>query len=580
MTAVAADIASGILLGSYAARSCPVKTHHAFDPTVFDPTVSDPSASAAPAVVAHPLVAAFHEEQARFEGDVVRRLTASDRTVVDLRADDQADCLAALQAGTDLILGGRLPVDRMGHRVGRPAVLLRDRTSARPTYHPVLIKWHKVVEPVRRLRDNDEQGPSVPYSTLSEADRTSTVDLEGYLFRRSREANFLQLAHYHRMLERAGFAGERAWAAVVSNDALFAEPVLFWADLDRPTMRTLAPDGAEGWRLASALERYDDEHAWRLAVAEVARQQTGQPGDPEPLVRPVVTVECHRCSWWDRCRSQLDADDISLRIDKGALDRREVGALRNRGISTITDLARADLDDLLVDYLPDVAHRSGPEGRLRMAAKRALMLLDEVAITRETSGPIELVPAEVEIDFDIESAANGRIYLWGFAVSGGDGSVAYREFSCFDDLDQRRETALAREALGWLRSVVEGSDATVYHYSDYEVARIRELADREADPLLDWAAQYAEEQFVDLFETVRAHFFGASGLGLKQIAPHAGFRWRDEDPGGLNSQRWFAEAVHCADVAVRDQARHRVLEYNEDDVLATRHLRHWLRAQA
>lgn len=590
MTAALRASTAPVLLGSYAARSCPVKTHHAFDPT----------APAPPVAIGDPPVVEFLDRRVRFEDDVLRWITASrqtasrqtvpwqtvpkqtlpKRTVVDLRDDPQADCLPALRAGVDVIVGGRLPTDPVGHRVGRPIILLRDRTSVLPAFYPVLVKWHKIVEPSRGPLDDEVRPPSIPYSVLSAPHRESAVDLEGHVFRRSREANFLQLAHYRRMLEAAGFAGERAWAGIVSNDALFAEPVLFWVDLARPTVRTLAPEESEGWRLASPLERCDGEHALRLAVAEVARQRSGRPGDPEPLVRPVVTAECPRCPWWARCRPQLDPDDISLRIDKGALDRREVGALRQRGITTITDLARADLDDLLVDYLPEVAHRSGPEGRLRVAARRAHMLLDEVAIVRETSGPIELARADVEIDFDIESAADGRIYLWGFAVSGGDGPATYREFSCFDDLDQRGETALARKALGWLRSMVQSADAAVYHYSDYEVARIRELADREDDPVLGWATRYAEEHFVDLFETVRTHFFGVSGLGLKQIAQHAGFRWRDVDPGGLNSQRWFAEAVHCADPAVRDQARRRVLEYNEDDVLATRHLRQWLRARA
>ena len=79
------------------------------------------------------------------------------------------------------------------------------------------------------------------------------------------------------------------------------------------------------------------------------------------------------------------------------------------------------------------------------------------------------------------------------------------------------------------------------------MAKIRALADRAADPLLDWAAAYAEEQFVDLLEIVKNHYFGAAGLGLKLMARHAGFCWRDSDPGGLNSQAWFAEAVHADD---------------------------------
>ena len=76
---------------------------------------------------------------------------------------------------------------------------------------------------------------------------------------------------------------------------------------------------------------------------------------------------------------------------------------------------------------------------------------------------------------------------------------------------------------------------------------------------------------------VKEHWFGVHGLGLKLIAGHAGFRWRDDDPGGLNSQTWFADAVHAPDAGMREAARQRVLDYNEDDVRATAHLRAWLR---
>ena len=83
---------------------------------------------------------------------------------------------------------------------------------------------------------------------------------------------------------------------------------------------------------------------------------------------------------------------------------------------------------------------------------------------------------------------------------------------------------------------------------------------------------------MDLFSVVRENFFGANGLGLKVVASAvADFAWRDEDPGGLNSQSWFADAVHAGDALARERARVRVLEYNEDDVRATWHLRRWLR---
>ena len=96
-----------------------------------------------------------------------------------------------------------------------------------------------------------------------------------------------------------------------------------------------------------------------------------------------------------------------------------------------------------------------------------------------------------------------------------------------------------------------------------------------------WATTWAADGFVDLFEGVRRNYFGANGLGLKVVtAAVTGFAWRDEDPGGLNSQSWFAEAVGDPDERVRELARVRVLEYNEDDVRATWHLRRWLREQA
>jgi hypothetical protein len=82
---------------------------------------------------------------------------------------------------------------------------------------------------------------------------------------------------------------------------------------------------------------------------------------------------------------------------------------------------------------------------------------------------------------------------------------------------------------------------------------------------------------VDLFQLVRDNFVAVDGLGLKVVASKgAGFSWRDEEPGGLNSQTWFATAVDGLNAAERKAARRRVLEYNEDDVRATWHVREWM----
>ena len=572
-----------ILLGAYAARSCPVKTQNAFDPTVSVDTPPETNDG----------LAELFEGGAPFKAAVLEQLINACRgRVVDLRPLSASTrelqteaCVRAMTSAAQVIIEGCLPVDLSGHRVGFPDLLIRgaDTSGGSPTYHPVEVKWHKIILRPRQQEGDAEEPPVLHYSTLTDPTPDATVGVSGYTLRlASRETDFLQLAHYHRMLEACGFAAERPLAGVIGTDDLLEGPVVAWADLAQPQVRTFSRSSPEGWRLRSLLERYDHEHAFRLKIAAVAQQQSGRPdSDPELLVRPIVNRECPRCQWWEYCLPRLDPDDVSLRIETAPLDMREIATLRRRGITTITDLANADLDQLMEWYLPEVTHRAGADGRIRVAARRARMLLEGITFDRETTGPIEMPQAELEIDLDIESSADGRIYLWGFLVQrASEIGAIYHEFSRFDDLDDRSEAALAVEAFTWLRSAVESTPSVaVFHYSGYEVAKIIELARREQDELLDWAAAYAEEHFVDLLEIVKAHYFGVGGLGLKLMARHVGFRWRDDDPGGLNSQLWFAEAVHGENAEVRTQARRRVLEYNEDDVTATSQVRAWLRAQ-
>ena len=362
-----------LLFDAYAARSCPVKTHNAFDPTVPIPPVNDLGG----------LPELFDGGQ-QFQAVVLEQLISScPGRVVDLRllAPEPAEirtqaCVAAMTSGAAVIIAGLLPVDGRGHRVGRPDLLVRgaDTAAGATAYHPVEIKWHKIIErPRPRPEDRSEQPPAIRYSTLAEPAPAAARCLPGHVLRfGSRAADFLQLAHYHRMLQACGFAAEPALGAVIGTDGLFDAPVLAWADLDEPMVRTFSRSQPEGWRLRSLLERYDFELGFRIEIAQVARQQTGHPElDPAPLVRPIVNRECGRCHWWEHCRPQLDPDDVSLRIDKGALDMREIVTLRRHGIDTVTDLAGVDLDELLDWYLPEVTHRSGAEVRLRTAVRRA-----------------------------------------------------------------------------------------------------------------------------------------------------------------------------------------------------------------
>ena len=129
------------------------------------------------------------------------------------------------------------------------------------------------------------------------------------------------------------------------------------------------------------------------------------------MLRPIVVPECAQCPWWPVCESQLDPDDISLRVTKAPLDVREIATLRDLGIETIHDLAAADLDVVLPLYLPQVQHRPHAETRLRLATQRATLLHQGRTLARRNDDPIVLPSGQVEIDFDIETSFDDRVYL-------------------------------------------------------------------------------------------------------------------------------------------------------------------------
>lgn len=552
------------VLDAYAARSCPFKTLHAFTPGLQAP-------------VREASTPAFFHDADGIEAEVFGQLHAGVRSFIDLRAlrgapsaEQEAAALEALREGYELIVGPLLPRDWAGHRSGRPSALLWGGDG----YRPVQVKFHRVWEAA---------GPDAePLSFSTLADPLTRQDLAGKRFRWGSRLNAaLQVAHHWRLLEATGHAASRPVAGVVGLERLERpgsrrqHTVITWLDLDAPLA---APDpAASGAGPVSALERYDHEHRLRVSLARQART----PGTAPPL--PVVHRECTFCRWQEHCAGLLDDDDLSKRVTKAHLDPHEVRTLRALGVSTVADLAAADLERLLADWLPQVAHRDGGEDRLRRVHRRARLLAAGVALERTTDGPVEVPEHELEIDLDIETSAEDHAYLWGFHVyDRATGRRYYRPFGRFEALDAAAERDLAAEAFEWLRAITRGRDAAVYHYSDYETLRVHRLAARIAEhgdaDLAAWASAATEDLFVDLFTLVRSHFFGADGLGLKVVATAvAGFHWRDETPGGLASQTWFADAVGAATAEDREAARVRVLEYNEDDVLATWHLRTWLR---
>lgn len=573
---------NGIILDAYAARSCPVKTQNAFLPGLDRPELDES-------------LQELFAGGAGFKAELLGQVVAATPRAVDCRAlrnqpsaVQVAATLAAMADGAPVIVDGLLPLDTEGHRSGRADLWVRgaDAADGGPGYHPVMVKLHRMLE---RVTPGPTHEPLL-VSPLGNPHLDHSAEAPNRSLRlASREADLLQLAHYWRLLSAAGRAASGSpYGGVIGSDQIphLSNAVgVSWVRLDHKQIRTFSRTAAAGWTKRSPLERYDHEHGFRVKVATVAQRQTGGPDDPSLVVTPIRIRECDRCVWWQTCRPQLGDDDLSLRIAKSPLDVREIAVLRRLGVATLTDLAEVDLEALLPSYIPEVAHRPGGEERLRIAAHRSKLMVAGVELERVTTGPISIPRADIEIDFDIETSADDHVYLWGFLVDDTrtDDAPTYVAFSEFAELSDAAERRLAGEALTWLHDLVTGTDASVavYHYSRYEVLRIERLAEILPRDPFQWAVAFARRSFVDLFDVTRAHYFGTYGLGLKQVA-HAGpgFSWRDDNPGGLNSQSWFADAVHAESDETRAELTQRVLDYNEDDVRATHALRLWMRETA
>jgi predicted RecB family nuclease len=53
---------------------------------------------------------------------------------------------------------------------------------------------------------------------------------------------------------------------------------------------------------------------------------------------------------------------------------------------------------------------------------------------------------------------------------------------------------------------------------------------------------------------------------IKTLAYYLGFKWRDTSPSGADSIEWYHRWIESGDPRIRQ----RILDYNEDDCVATR----------
>ncbi len=318
---------------------------------------------------------------------------------------------------------------------------------------------------------------------------------------------------------------------------------------------------------------------------------------------------CDLAELVDRAREFPSADEpvgvlFTARQTKGPT------ALAAAGIRTLADLLALDQGLVRIKSSTDLV-RSIDAARVRIHPDGLPHLPRGVA-----AADVVVPRADIEVDVDMENS--DEVYLWGTYTSINDsvnGSITgdislppgfaagylpfhYLEIPGYGSGDNSgdhsgdhsgmhpSEADVFADWWQWMHRLIaaaagQGRTVKFYCYTDAEYRKMREVVNRwpsdaRLPSLDDIDAFVRSEHWVDLKKTVEEFIWPTDSMGLKSVAPLAGFSWRAEDAGGDNSMLWFEVAMSDPDPGQRHAMAVKLLEYNEDDVQATKCLRHWI----
>jgi predicted RecB family nuclease len=350
----------------------------------------------------------------------------------------------------------------------------------------------------------------------------------------------VQVAHYVNILEALGLSDGTRTTFVIDR---------FGATVDYDLN---VPQGAR-----------TPETWWEFYERTLASVQRMVDGETH---RPALSSTCKLCQWSTPCKELLIAEnDLSLIAELGRAKR---------------DVLMPVFPEIKAFLLAEVGSYGHPKDKKKTVfpgigpdTLRKLRFRAKV-LSEPENGPVlkellQLPIAANEVFFDIEAdPIRDLVYLHGFAQRKHGEPLSACEFAPYlaEQPNAEHEEQAFAEAWAYLNARVV--DSIVYYYSPYERTAYKNLAKKYG--AVCTAAQveelFALPSMIDLYNIVKRHTeWPAYDQSIKSLAKFQGFSWRDTNPSGAASIEWYHRWVVSQDGAIRT----RILEYNEDDCLAT-----------
>ncbi len=271
---------------------------------------------------------------------------------------------------------------------------------------------------------------------------------------------------------------------------------------------------------------------------------------------PFLSGGCRESPWFSECvRLAEESRDVTL---VAGLNRRMVESLRTHGIKTIDDAAAINVETLQ-GRAPGYT-----ESSLARIKNQARSLLTRTVIVHAVP---RLPKTRTEIFLDFEgNPLRDMEYLIGVLIT-DDRGIRYQSFFAATLL---QEEQMWRSFLAWVKKLP--ANTRVYHYGSYERQKLGETLPTRygGSRALTTFLKHA----IDIREVLaRCAVLPVYFYTLKDVGKYLGFHWSDRDAGGAQSVVWYEAWLENGD----QETREKILEYNRNDVEATRVILEWLR---
>ena len=269
---------------------------------------------------------------------------------------------------------------------------------------------------------------------------------------------------------------------------------------------------------------------------------------------------CDACAWREYCSELAEAqEDISLIYGLTQVQKR---LLVPHGITNINDAAGMEIKK--------ISKTKGLSEASLSKLKRQAEVLKKGK--PQWLGTADLPVCELEVYFDMESDPySGTEYLFGLMLVEG----RKQRFQYFVARSPEAEEEAFVEFMDFIKDLLNGGkEFFIYHYHHYEPKHVEKLVEKYGGVGL---LKEMQDRMVDLLPVIKKNVvLPLPSYSLKYVARFLGFEWRGEEASAAQSVVWYNNYLVDRDQKWLDL----IIEYNQDDLKATKVVGDWLKKRS